>query len=290
MSRTQKGDDRVGFKKAFDLIDKTEVSSKLPKAKAQLDGLKIPGTPSGPEGTAVKAGGATKGQSLADDKAVEVISPKRKEFLKRYDVGKNDLTDNNLIQYYADIKKQEPYFVGAIEDIANGFGGEYVYRMKSSASIRVKMGRRPDNFRLAKIDDAFGSTVLTDDIDGALKYAEKKYKVTNVDDFRAKPTFLGYKAVHLDVELPNGQIGEIQLNTKQGLYQKSEGHKTYDKWRKYIESAQGSTFDDIKAKIPKDQLDEFTVDVEYSNGIFNGTIPVPKQNISMVNADIRRVK
>ena len=278
------------IKKAFDLIDKTEVSSKLPKAKAQLDGLKIPGTPSGPEGTAVKAGGATKGQSLADDKAVEVISPKRKEFLKRYDVGKNDLTDNNLIQYYADIKKQEPYFVGAIEDIANGFGGEYVYRMKSWASIGVKMGRRPDNFRLAKIDDAFGSTVLTDDIDGALKYAEKKYKVTNVDDFRAKPTFLGYKAVHLDVELPNGQIGEIQLNTKQGLYQKSEGHKTYDKWRKYIESAQGSTFDDIKAKIPKDQLDEFTVDVEYSNGIFNGTIPVPKQNISMVNADIRRVK
>jgi hypothetical protein len=152
------------------------------------------------------------------------------------------------------------------------------------------MGRRGDKFTLGNIDDALGSTVITDDIDGALAKATKDYKITNVDDFRKKPTFLGYKAVHLDVELPNGQIAEIQLNTRNGLIRKEEGHKTYEKWREYIETAQGTSLDDIVEIIPEDLVDEFLKDVEYSVGIFEGTIPVPEEVIKLVEERIIKTK
>ena len=162
--------------------------------------------------------------------------------------------------------------------------------MKSPESVLLKMGRRGDKFTLGNIDDALGSTVITNDIDGALLKATKDYKITNVDDFRKNPTFLGYKAVHLDVELPNGQIAEIQLNTRNGLIRKEEGHKTYEKWRKYIETAQGSDFDDILKKIPQENKAEFIKDVEYSIGIFDGTIPVPEEVIKLVEERIIKTK
>lgn len=226
-------------------------------------------------------------------KLKKIKSPERINYLERYNINNAELLkDKDVIftKFFNELKKNEPKFISITEDIASNFGGEYVYRMKSPESVLIKMGRRGDKFTLGNIDDALGSTVITDDIDGALAKATKDYKITNVDDFRKNPTFLGYKAVHLDVELPNGQIAEIQLNTRNGLIRKEEGHKTYEKWRKYIETAQGSDFDDILKKIPQENKAEFIKDVEYSNGIFDGTIPVPEEVIKLVEERIIKTK
>lgn len=231
--------------------------------------------------------------SKIDINLPKIKSPERINYLERYNINKTELLqDKDVIftKFFNELKKNEPKFISITEDIASKFGGEYVYRMKSPESISIKMGRRGDKFTLGNVDDALGSTVITNDIDGALAKAKKDYKITNVDDFRKKPTFLGYKAVHLDVELPNGQIAEIQLNTRAGLIRKEEGHKTYEKWRKYIENAQGTTLDDILKKIPKDLKDEFLKDVEYSIGIFEGKIPVPEEVIKLVEKRIIKTK
>ena len=223
----------------------------------------------------------------------KIKSPERINYLERYNINKAELLQDKdviITKFFNEIKKNEPKFINITEDIASNFGGEYAYRMKSPESVLLKMDRRGDKFTLGNIDDALGSTVITNDIDGALLKATKDYKITNVDDFRKNPTFLGYKAVHLDVELPNGQIAEIQLNTRNGLIRKEEGHKTYEKWRKYIETAQGSDFDDILKKIPQENKAEFIKDVEYSIGIFDGTIPVPEEVIKLVEERIIKTK
>jgi hypothetical protein len=225
----------------------------------------------------------------------KIKSPERINYLERYNINKAELLkDKDVVinKFFNEIKKNEPKFISITEDIASKFGGEYTYRMKSPESVLIKMGRRGDKFTLGNVDDALGSTVITNDIDGALLKAKKDYKITNVDvdDFRKKPTFLGYKAVHLDVELPNGQIAEIQLNTKNGLIRKEEGHKTYEKWREYIETAQGSNFEDILKKIPQKNKAEFIKDVEYSIGIFDGTIPVAEEVIKSVENRIIKTK
>jgi ppGpp synthetase/RelA/SpoT-type nucleotidyltranferase len=220
-------------------------------------------------------------------------SPERTNYLKTNNITLPTVMKNKdiiLDKFFKEVKKNEQGFINITEDISRGLGNSYVYRMKSPKSVLVKMKRRGNKFTIGEIDDVLASTIITDKIDDAIIKAKKKYKITNIDDFRKKPTFLGYKAVHLDVELPNGQVAEIQINTLDGLIKKEEGHKTYDKWRKYIETAQGTELKDILEKVPEKYKKEFLKDVKYSNDIFSGKISVPGGTKESVESRIVKTK
>ena len=220
-------------------------------------------------------------------------SPERTNYLKTNNITLPTVMKNKdiiLDKFFKEVKKNEQGFINITEDISRGLGNSYVYRMKSPKSVLVKMKRRGNKFTIGEIDDVLASTIITDKIDDAIIKAKKKYKITNIDDFRKKPTFLGYKATHLDVELPNGQVAEIQINTLDGLIKKEEGHKTYDKWRKYIETAQGTELKDILEKVPEKYKEEFLKDVKYSNDIFSGKISVPGGTKESVESRIVKTK
>ena len=222
----------------------------------------------------------------------KILSSNRSNFLQKFDIGYKELVSSPksiLPSYYQVVKDGEPILIGTIKDLSSTVKGTASYRVKSEASILRKMARKQDvpDYKLSSIGDSLASTVLTtpNKFQTVIDNAVKKYGVRpeNINDFRDTPTFLGYKAIHLDVELPNGLMSEVQINTLKGMYQKEFAHTFYEKWKDYIDSAQGSLLDDVVKLVPKERRSEFLRDVESSNKIYQGKIPVPKKYINTVN-------
>lgn len=218
----------------------------------------------------------------------QTLSSNRKKFLSEFDIKNPDKV--TLAKFYEGVKKQSANFKGTTSDIASRSGGDgYVYRLKTSESIATKIKRGSGKGRtLGSIGDVHGSTVLTNNVDRALSYAKKKYKIQKVDDFRKEPTFLGYSGLHVDVELPNGMHSEIQIMSKDYLYRKEMAHKVYDKWRGVLESSK--TFAEAAQKISKEKFDEFTADVQKSKDIYGGKVEVPAEIKKTVDASIVQPK
>jgi hypothetical protein len=234
-----------------------------------------------------------------------ISSPTRTNFLKSFGIGFNDYLkdptsfNSILARYRGLVNIVRDKFVNATSDISGKFGDGYLFREKTDKSILTKLERRVGSKRgntLGEVDDMLASTAVVpaDNMDAAVKYAQDNYNITKVDDFRAKPTFLGYRAVHMDYELPTGQVGEIQVNTPEGIYQKNYAHLIYDKWRKWIEFNGVATFDAVRQRIVLDKGEpaalEFAKDVEKSRAIYNGDVKVPQEHIDDVNGRMVRNK
>lgn len=255
-----------------------------PSSKAGIKSNLEPGTRE-PSGLISSKTGASPDMSIQN-----VLSSNRTNFLKSFPI--TSPSTDSITQFLATVKTQEPVFLAATEDLARQFGGEYAYRMKTVNSLITKLGRKTGR-SLASMNDTLASTIIVKDsqVENVAKFAQEKYGVgkngTRVDDFRNNPGFLGYKAVHLDQELPNGMWAEVQINSKEGLYRKTYGHTIYDRWRVYIENATGQTLDDVLKNTPQRYWESFKKDVNLSNAIYEGRVKVPQKYIDEANRLLR---
>jgi len=73
----------------------------------------------------------------------------------------------------------------------------------------------------------------TTDVMEAINMAMKATgaEVAALDNRMFNPTYLGYRAVNLDLMMPNGQLVEFQLPIKEIADVKDKGHLIYEKWR-----------------------------------------------------------
>lgn len=89
----------------------------------------------------------------------------------------------------------------------------------------------------SRLGDIVRSSIALDTMDDlektldALRKAGLKLARKPKDRF-AKPTEGGYRDLMMNVEYPNGHIGELQLHLKPILHAKKEGHHIYDEVRK----------------------------------------------------------
>lgn len=102
---------------------------------------------------------------------------------------------------------------------------------RSSAKVEADFGG--DWSRLGDIVRSSIALDTMDDLENTLKkLKESGLKLARKPKDRfANPTPGGYRDLMLNVEYPNGHIGELQLHLKPILEAKKEGHKIYDKVR-----------------------------------------------------------
>lgn len=287
----------------------TQEASKASLAESKVlpeDNISIIG-PSEPLAGRVEPSGKTKEKTALPPGLPNVVkstkktlSSKRINFAASFNVSTP--SDAIIADYLDQVKKEQPYFLNVTEDLARKNDGQYAWRIKTDYSLKKKLARRnketPNSYFLGQIGDTLGSTIIVtqEKMDSVVADAKKTYGedvVTKVDDFRVNPSFLGYKAVHMDVELPNGNMSEVQINTREGLERKEYAHeRIYDKWRTFIEgNTKDATFEDVLASIPgEDKKNEFTEDVALSNLIFEGKVAIPKKYIDMVASTIQTPK
>jgi phage terminase small subunit len=102
-----------------------------------------------------------------------------------------------------------------------------------------------------KLGDVVRASIAVDRFDDiekvveGLKKAGMKLAKKPTDRF-AKPTEAGYRDISINVEYPNGHVGEIQLHVKSMLKAKDKGHKLYE------------TVRDIQGKAETEGRDKFT--------------------------------
>lgn len=266
------------IKKAFEVLDEAgKVSAGSSPISRANEFLKDKA------GLSIKDVSGGKPPNLSNPAVGQTVSPKRQAYLEKNNFNKTNYKPE-LKRFVAEVKKSEPKFIETTEDLASDVGGEYTYRMKET--IADKIERRPEEFTLGQMDDVFGSTIITDKPDIVIAKAKTKYGVKKIDNFNETPTYLGYKGIHMDYELPSGQVGEIQIHTKQGLYKKETAHIYYERYRKFIEGAKD--FEEAYNKIPKELQSQFKKDVKTSNDIYNGIIPPDPVKIKYVDSIIKK--
>lgn len=60
---------------------------------------------------------------------------------------------------------------------------------------------------------------------------KKNFDIKEIQNFFENPTEWGYRGVNIKVKLPNGTLGEIQIQTPESLTITNKIHKLYEKWR-----------------------------------------------------------
>lgn len=290
-------------KPSIDTID--AITGKVTKGKPQAEGsgTTIPSRktsakePSAPVALRREPSGETISTTAepplnqSDKSTNQSLSSNRIKFLNEFDMAKPD--EATITKYLEKVKEHESEFQQATHDIASEHSGEYVSRTKTKESILTKLERRNGAKTLGEVNDTHGSTVVVphDKIDAAIQYAKESHGIKGVDDFREKPNFLGYRGVHLDHELSNGQRVEVQIHTKEGLAQKMYAHEIYEKWRKHIEAnTKNATEEDVLKRVPQHLRDELKADIQKSRDIFAGKEPIPERIIEKRDATIQKPK
>lgn len=129
--------------------------------------------------------------------------------LKHYDIDKGDTPDldkEGAILITAPVKGEKR----AEEKVNSDFGGDW-----SKLTDAVRASIAVDSF---------------DDIEGVMKTLRDtgmKLATKPTDRF-ANPTDVGYRDIKLNVEYPNGHVGELQVHLKSMIKAKEEAHKDYE--------------------------------------------------------------
>lgn len=81
------------------------------------------------------------------------------------------------------------------------------------------------------IRDMLRATIVVQklsDVQGAIEQVQQNFEIVRVKNRFETPTESGYRDVLINVRMPDGTVGEIQINLPQMLAAKSEGHKLYE--------------------------------------------------------------
>jgi hypothetical protein len=95
--------------------------------------------------------------------------------------------------------------------------------------------KETDTYHCRTIRDTDGHTITLNnaaDVGKLLDAFKNDKRVIRIKNNFAKPTFLGYSDINMNVRLANGTVAEIQLNTTANLVAKERyGHSLFEVWR-----------------------------------------------------------
>lgn len=146
-------------------------------------------------------------------------------------------------------------------DLQKATGLEPSVRIKSAESYAGKLERyRIEGKDPATISDTIGGRIVVkqDAVPAQLQNIQKNFKVIETNNYFETPSAYGYQGVNLKVELPNGQLSEIQIHTPQSERATAASHKIYEKWRNV----------DLDALTPEQQH-QYAKDLETSRSLFD---------------------
>jgi hypothetical protein len=155
-------------------------------------------------------------------------------------LGSIDPSSNRLItQTHSDVnglirqaRESEPILVERLNNVAREIPGSSFRgaRTKGGERLAEKLGSRPPN----TVGDYLGGRFSVDNAADAETVIQKLeaqgLRVIDKDNFLERPRG-GYRAIHLQVEMPNGLTAEVQILPKELADVQNEAHHAYNVFR-----------------------------------------------------------
>lgn len=127
-------------------------------------------------------------------------------------------------------KEVAPEFAKMLDELGNQFHAEHTgVNLKSEPRILEKLAinnRPPET-----VSDYIRARMALNSIPElrrAVQEIEQRYGAHQVEDFLEEPKNGAYRAVHLQIHLPNGQSAELQLVPKEIYDAQEDAHKNYE--------------------------------------------------------------
>ena len=143
---------------------------------------------------------------------------------------------NELAQHLAAAHAAKPDYDAKLKAIGESLGADVKLAGIKGGDRLLEKHVRENGSNPAEMKDLVrGSLVVKtlDDVGPALEAIGKNFKVARVKDRFAKPMDTGYSDMLINVELPGGILGEVQVHVPEMLAAKGElGHALYDIERK----------------------------------------------------------
>lgn len=272
--------------KASSAVEKVLPSTVISK-KSAIEPLNGPAEPSGDNSL------TSLPESLENiSETSNTLSSQRTKFLSEWDINKGLLTDSILEDFTNFVNTNIPEYDSIVKDLTQRTNSEaFYYRTKPKQSIIDKLTRKPKKI-LGTIDDGIGGTIVTDDLDNVIaEFRKDNPKEKSVEDFRKNPTLWGYDGVHFEKELSTGLYVEIQVHTREKLYQKEYAHTIYAEYREYFEdNTSDYSKEALLVKMGPEVYAKFEVAIKLSRDLYAGKVPVPQEYIDNIDEIIEKNK
>jgi len=226
------------------------------------------------------------------DEKSKTLSSQRMKFLERFDMGYGLVDTTRIDDFISFVNTNVSEYDQSVKDLTIKTQSEaYFYRVKESKSVASKLKRKREK-TLGTLNDMIGGTIVTENIDNVLGEYKKDNSEKSIDDMRTRPSMWGYDGVHLEKELSSGMFTEIQVHTREKLYQKEYAHTIYEKYREYFESNEVVELSDqaLKDKMGEAVYSEYLKDIQLSRDVYAGIVPVPQEFIDKANERINKNK
>ncbi len=138
----------------------------------------------------------------------------------------------NMMRHLAEAAdRNKPAFDNSVKQIAAKVGGYPVLAPNKTADRAAVKLVKENNWNTGKMKDFLRATVAVrteEEAQAALKQIEATYTIDRVKDRFQTPTFEGYSDILVNVVMPDGSYGEIQISTPEMLAAKELAHLLYE--------------------------------------------------------------
>lgn len=178
---------------------------------------------------------------------------------------------SELAQHLAAAHAAKPDYDGKMKAIGEKLGAEVKLAGIKTGDRLLEKHIRENGSNPAEMKDLVRGSLIVkslDDVGPALQAIGRDFKVARVKDRFAKPMDTGYSDILINVELPGGILGEVQIHVPEMLASKNElGHALYNVERK------------LPAGPVKDQL------VELQKRVYGAATEAAKKKVSAPRKD-----
>jgi hypothetical protein len=166
----------------------------------------------------------------------------------------------DLDALYAEAQAADAELHRAVDEVAKETGGTAVFppglKGRERATEKINADYGGDASRLFDITRATIEYESVEKLYHGLDKISTRLVVVRLKDRFAKPLESGYRDILMNVRMPNGHIGEVQLHLKQILAVKEEEHKGYEVVRS-LEATAHTENRELTAE-EKQKIDELT--------------------------------
>lgn len=146
----------------------------------------------------------------------------------------------------------KPMYDRGIEEIAREVGGVSMLADIKGGDRLLEKHVLENGGDATKMRDLVRSSIIVNneaDVKEALEAIKSKFEVTRIKDRFASPLSTGYRDMLINVKLPGGIEGEIQVHVPEMIAAKKVGHKLYDVTRKLPDGPEKQRLEQLQSSI-----------------------------------------
>lgn len=139
--------------------------------------------------------------------------------------------ERDLAPVLGEAHTQKPAFDDMLRSIADDLGGRVKLAEVKGGDRLFEKHVLENESDVSRMRDLVRGSLIVDkiaDVQKALKALSERFEVTRVKDRFTNPTPSGYRDMLVNVRLPGGLEGEVQIHVPEMLAAKKLGHKVYD--------------------------------------------------------------